>query len=320
MLPFEVNPIQRSKLQLVLIASSFPLLFTAGLHCASPAQKDAKIPAENVLTIDRGTLHLDLAPNLPVNTDAVKDWIQRAGTAIGDFYGRYPVPTVWIHVGTATAGGVQDGMESNGDRIVIKLGKDSTPALLANDWTMTHEMFHLSQPSLDDSYIWMSEGMADYLEPVARSRIGQITAEQFWKDLVEGLPQGLPEPGDRGLDNTHTWARTYWGGSLFWLLADIRIRQQTHNTKSVRDAALAVLNAGGDGSQDWPIDRLLKTYDAGTGTRVFQTLHDERGDKPVTTDLNALWKSLGVVYSPQGGITFDDQAPLAEIRRGITAK
>ena len=88
-------------------------------------------------------------------------------------------------------------------------------------------MFHLSQPDLDDDYSWMSEGMADYLEPVARIRVGQITPEKFWQDLVDGLPNGLPASSDRGLDNTHTWGRTYWGGSLYWLLADIRIRQQT---------------------------------------------------------------------------------------------
>jgi predicted metalloprotease with PDZ domain len=186
---------------------------------------------------------------------------------------------------------------------------------------MTHEMFHLSQPDVDDSYHWISEGMADYLEPVSRARLGQIKVEQFWRDLVQGMPQGLPQEGDGGLDHTHTWGRTYWGGSLFWLLADIRVRQETRNTKSVRDAAGAVLNAGGDGSQDWELDRLLKAYDSGTGTRVFETLHDQMGDKAVHTDLDALWKSLGVMYNASDEtIRFDDKAPLADIRRGITSK
>ena len=67
--------------------------------------------------------------------------------------------------------------------------------------------------------------------------------------------------------------------------------------------------------------RLLSTYDRGTGTQVFKTLHDEMGDKPATTDLDALWKSLGVIYDERSGkITFDDRTPLAEVRRGITAK
>ena len=240
--------------------------------------------ATEILTVDNSKLTLHLAENLPVSGDVIKDWVQRAATAVSEFYGKYPVPAVAIYIDPADSGGeVQGGVETNGERIVIKLGKETTPASLKNEWMLTHEMFHLSQPDVIGEYSWMSEGMADYLEPVARVRIGQIDAEQFWKDLVEGMPQELPEAGDQGLDRTHTWGRTYWGGSLFWLLADIRVRQQTHNAKSVRDAASAVLNAGGDGSKDWEIKQLLKAYDAGTGTKVFETLHDEMGEKSVTT-------------------------------------
>ncbi len=295
----------------------FALALLASPLCASAAASDSDI----VLKVGGGTINVSLAPDLHVKREAVQDWIQRAATAISAFYGRYPVKSVAIDVGSADSGEVQGGREFDGERIEIHLGKDTTPTSLADDWMITHEMFHLSQPSLDDQYLWMSEGMADYLEPVARVRVGQITPEHFWKDLVEGMPQALPRDGDRGLDHTHTWARTYWGGCLYWLLADVRVRQQTHNAKSVRDAALAALNAGGDGSQDWEMDRLLSTYDRGTGTQVFKTLHDEMGNKPATTDLDALWKSLGVIYDERSGkITFDDQAPLAEVRRGITSK
>ena len=225
---------------------------------------------------------------------------------------------VSINVFPADDGAVQGGVEFGGQRIDIHIGRDTTRKDLLDDWMITHEMFHLSQPDLDDNYSWMSEGMADYLEPAVRVRIGQITPERFWRDPLEGLPEGLSGPGDRGLDHTHTWGRTYWGGSLFWLLADIRIRQQTNNHKSVRDAARAVLDAAGDGSQTWSIDHLLEVYDGGTGVPVFRTLHNEMGSKPANVDLNVLWKSLGVVYDGTN-VKFDDSAPLAKIRREIVA-
>ena len=47
--------------------------------------------------------------------------------------------------------------------------------------------------------------------------------------IIEAFVTGLPEPGDEGLDYTHTWGRTYWGGATFCLLADVRIRRETHN-------------------------------------------------------------------------------------------
>jgi hypothetical protein len=289
------------------------------LMVAAPLFAASNYPGFETTLPEKGAI-IDLSAPRPlaVSSDEVKDWVQRAATALTHFYGRYPVKRVSIVVLPGDDGAVQGGVEYDGGRIEIHLGRDTTHADLVSDWMITHEMFHLSQPDVEGDHSWMSEGMADYLEPVARVRIGQITAERFWGDLVEGLPQGLPRPGDRGLDHTHTWGRTYWGGSLFWLLSDIRVRQQTGDQKSVRDAARAVLDAGGDGSQTWSIDRLLDAYDRGVGVSVFKDLHDEMGDKPVNTDLNAIWKSLGVAYK-DGNVTFDDAAPLASIRRAIVA-
>jgi hypothetical protein len=269
------------------------------------------------LTEPGGVIDLSSPRRLTVSPDEVKGWVERAATAITHFYGRYPVKRVSIKVLPGT-GRVHGGVEYDGRRIEIHLGSDTTHDDLVADWMLTHEMFHLSQPELDDDYSWMSEGMADYLEPVSRVRIGQITPERFWQDLVEGMPQGLPKAGDHGLDHTHTWGRTYWGGSLYWLIADIRIRQKTDNKKSVRDAARAVLDAGGDGSRDWTIDRLLDGYDAGVGVPVFKNLHNEMGERPDSVDLGELWKSLGVIYRGQK-VSFNDAALLAKIRRGIVA-
>jgi len=274
---------------------------------------------DSTLRIGGGTIDLTSPAPLPIKSELVKQWTERAAVALTHFYGRFPVKYVKLVVSPASHGRIGGGVEHNGERIDIHLGPQTRASDLLADWTLTHEMFHLSQPDLEEDYSWMSEGMADYLEPVARVSVNQITPEKFWGDLVDGLPQGLPETGDQGLDRTHTWARTYWGGALFWFLADVRIRQQTHNQKSVRDAAKAALDAGGDGSQEWPLDRLIEVYDRGTVTTVFKDLHDEMGNKPVQTDLDGLWKSLGVLEE-RGRVTFDDKAPLAEIRRGITSR
>ena len=44
--------------------------------------------------------------------------------------------------------------------------------------------------------------------------------------------------GGFGLDNTHTWGRTYWGGAMFCLLADVEIRRRTHNRRGLQDAGV----------------------------------------------------------------------------------
>jgi hypothetical protein len=296
-----------------LIALIFLLPHAARAETAD----DAHPPFTQTLPQTGGSITLHAPEPLPLPRTDITDWITRAASAITHFYGRYPVKHVDIYVYPGGSG-INGGIEYNGQRINLHLGNDTTRPDLLDDWMSTHEMFHLSQPDVDDDNNWISEGMADYLEPVARVRIHQITPEKFWTDLVEGLPQGLPGPEDRGLDHTHTWGRTYWGGSLFWLLADIRTRQQTHNQKSVRDAATGVLNSGGDGSQTWSLKDLLNAYDRATNTNVFTQLNQELGEHPGKPDLDALWKSLGIIYK-NGNVTFNDSAPQADIRKAITA-
>ena len=48
-----------------------------------------------------------------------------------------------------------------------------------------------------------------------------------WAEDRREMPRGLPNRGEGGMDDTHTWARTYWGGALFCLQADVAIREQT---------------------------------------------------------------------------------------------
>ena len=136
--------------------------------------------------------------------------------------------------------------------------------------------------------------------------------------MVRDMPKGDPQPGDQGLDNTHTWGRTYWGGAQFCLLADVAIREQTHNKKGLQDALRAIVAAGGTIDQNWPIEKAFAAGDAGTGTHVLEDQYKRMASTPVTIDLEALWKKLGIVRT-ETGIRFDSTAPEAAIREAITA-
>jgi hypothetical protein len=244
-------------------------------------------------------------------------WIDDAVAAVEGYYGKFPVPQLTLAVLVDDGDGIHAGNERGGKLITIKLGAGSRSADFADDWHLTHEFFHLGFPDVPERYHWMEEGLSTYLEPLARARVGQLTAERVWKDMVEGMPQGLPKTGDRGLDRTPTWGRTYWGGALFWLLADVEIRERTNNRRSLDDAIRGVWSEGGDGSADWSAERVWKEGDRATGLSVLASLHEKMGEKPGDVDLPALWKRLGVVYA-HGRVTFDDSAPLANVRKALT--
>ncbi len=274
--------------------------------------------SEEVLQVGKAAIHIHLAPNLPLPQPVVVEWVRRAAVAVTNYLGRFPVKELSLTIERGGHGAVNSGVTHGARDIEVRLGRRAKEKDLNSDWILTHEMFHLAFPTLDDRYLWMMEGLSDYLEPVARGRAGQLTPEEVWREFVEGLPQGLPEEGDRGLDNTFTRERIYWGGNLFWLLADVRIREKTNNRHSVDDAIRAILNAGGNGDAVWSLERVLEVGDKATHTTVLKDLHNELGPKPGTVDLDALWKQLGVQYK-EGAISFDDTAPGAAIRIAITS-
>ena len=92
---------------------------------------------------------------------------------------------------------------------------------------------------------------------------------------------------------------------MFCLLADIEIRKATNNRLGLQDAMRDVLAAGGSHEQDWPIARILATADKAVGVDVLTRLHNEMGPKPVTPDLAALWRDLGLKRIGED-IEFDD--------------
>ncbi len=254
----------------------------------------------------------------PLSQTDVMKWVQSAAESVAAYYGRFPVPHLTLRIISFDGTGVRHGTTwgKDGGLIVIHAGSKTSAADFAEDWMLTHEMIHLSFPSMADEHHWIEEGVSVYVEPIARIRAGHWTAQQMWSDLVRDMPKGLPKADDAGMDHTHTWGRTYWGGALFCFVADVEIRKQTKNKEGLEDALRGILNAGGDIRDDWPIENALKTGDQAVGVEILQKMYAEWNDKPVQVDLSAMWKQLGV-EADRGTARLNDDAPLAAIRRAI---
>ncbi len=253
----------------------------------------------------------------------VLDWVLAAAHAVSVYYGRFPTSSARILIVPGTGRGVSGGKAwtYRGAAVRISVGANATAADLARDWILVHEMTHLAFPSVPEAHHWIEEGLASYVEAVARAQAGQISAERVWGDLVAGLPKGQPQSGDRGLDRTPTWGRTYWGGALFCLVADVEIRRRSANRYGLQHALRAILAAGNMESSS-ALEPLLKIGDRAVGVPVLVGLYAAMKDSPAPVDLDALWRQLGVrpVVLPAGrGIRLDETAPEAAIRRAITA-
>jgi len=296
-----------------------PRLFVSS--CLALALAAARVSAQSV-ALAAGGATLDLtfsgAVSPPVQAAAVA-WTERAAKAVTVYYGRFPVAHVRIllRVGGRPGSGRTSG--DDGARISVAVGSELRHGQLdlgGDDWIMTHEMVHLALPGVQREHHWLEEGLATYVEPIARVRAGELSAEGVWADMMEGMPRGEPGPGDRGLDGTPTWGRTYWGGAMYCLLADVGFREATHNRAGLETALRGILQAGGNIEQDWPIERVLAVGDRSAGAAVLQPLYQRMRSDPIPVDLDGLWLRLGL--RRQGGtMSFDDSAPLAAVRRAI---
>jgi hypothetical protein len=255
--------------------------------------------------------------------EEILPWVERAAHAVTVYYGRFPVKQAGVLIapkpgdgmGGTTWGRVRDVQGFTR----IRFGQHTTQRQLSTDWVMTHEMVHMAFPDLEDDQHWLEEGLATYVEPVARAQAGQLPVEKVWGDMMSGMLKGEPGSGDKGLDRTHTWGRTYWGGAMFCLMADVAIRKETKNQKGLQDALRAIVNAGGTIDTDWSLARTLEVGDKATGTKVLTEMYGQWSVNAVPVDLDGLWRQLGVAQGADG-VVFDEKAPLAGVREAITRR
>jgi basic amino acid/polyamine antiporter, APA family len=249
---------------------------------------------------------------------ALSEWVQRCAATVAQYYGRFPVAALRIVVLPVAGAGVQGGSTFGqpAPLIRIRVGRAVDAASLLNDWVLVHEMTHLALPDVGEEHGWLAEGLAVYVEGVARVQAGNRSIEDVFAEEQRSMPRGLPGPSASGLDQDHSWGRTYWGGALFCLLADVQIHQRTGNRYGLQDAMKAVLRASGGLSSDWNIDRVFATADAAVGVPVLAELYAQMKDRPFAPDLPALWRSLGI-EAEGTAIRLNDQAPLAAVRRAI---
>lgn len=272
------------------------------------------------IPVKGGTVELAIGPGtIAVTEEDLAGWVETAARAVTTYFGQFPMRSALVLLIVSRGRWVGSGrtLSGGGGTVFVRIGERALPKAYREDWVLVHEMIHLTFPSVPRDQDWAEEGIATYAEPFARVRAGILAEEDAWVSLAEGLPNGLPGSDDRGLDHTPTWGRIYWGGALFWFLADVEIRKRTQNRFGLEHALRGILSAGGNNASRWSLDEALAAGDRATGVPVLTELYAAMKSSPHPVDLGAIMKSLGVEVA-HGRARFDEQAPLAAIRRAIT--
>ena len=298
-----------------------------GLICAcaalagEAADRRCADPAAAALVVRGSTLCAAIDdPEHFVPFPVLREWIERSARNVAQYYARFPAPQLELRVRVTPGSGVRGGRTINDPRLMIEVsvGRGVTAQDLEADWVLVHEMVHLALPEIGRLHNWLAEGLATYVEGIARAQFGNRAVADVWSEYRRSMPLGLPHDEEGGMDQTPTWGRTYWGGALFCLQAEIAIRTATRNRIGLQTALRAILEETGGFGAERDIGEVLRIGDRATGTPVLQDLYRRNKATPLKPDLELLWTRLGVPDEPTKQ-PFDDRAPLAAVRIAITA-
>lgn len=267
-----------------------------------------------------GKIHIYIEDdNYKLTSIEMINWVHRASDIVSGYYGRFPVDEAYVAISGQPGKGVLNGIAlgEGGAVVNVKIGVDSDRKDLDDDWILIHELIHLAFPKVHTRHHWIEEGLSVYVEATARAQSGDIAAERVWSSFHQGMPNGLPQPGDQGLDNTPTWGRIYWGGALFFLLADMEIIARSKGQKSLKQGLRGITDAGFNISMQSNPGEMFRIADEAVGFSVLTDLYQQMSTLPVDVDLDEIWQALGVM-AVSDGVVLSDNAERAHIRRKIT--
>ena len=244
--------------------------------------------------------------------------MRRSAATVAAYYGQFPTHRLLLALEAHAGDGVHGGKTfANPDAYIrVGVGREVSAAQLQADWVLVHEMTHLALPDTGEQHAWLSEGLATYVEGVARVQSGSRSEVDVWS---EEAPFHATRPARRRGPRTqqHPYLGPHLLGRRDVLPArgcrDPPAHPQPHGPPG---RVRAILKASGGLAADWPIERVLHTGDAAVGATVLADLYARYKDAAVTPDLMALWKQLGV--EPDGAtVRLNDAAPLADVRHAI---
>jgi hypothetical protein len=276
-------------------------------------------------TLDIDGAHLEVTQldgALDQSFDDLNAWIETSARAVRDFYRVFPVPRASVTViPIPTRDSVVFGkvMPESEPGVALLVGQHAKRKALYSDWILVHELFHLGVPSFLEEGKWLDEGLATYYEPIIRVRAGLYTETEMWTEFSTSMPQGLPAFEKRGLEKADDRASIYWGGALACLVADVEARKRD-SSRGLEVGLRALREAGGNASEVWSLSEVVGTVDRALAAPTLTPIVKDHVRRGTPFDLPGLFAALGVIRKGKGVVQLSESAPLAAVRRAITAK
>lgn len=245
-------------------------------------------------------------------------WVQQSARAIATYFDGFSSLQTLIVVFPVRGTDIEFGrvVPGGGVTMMLRAGIGEKARDLYGEWVLIHEMIHTAAPFVEGRGTWLMEGMATYIEPIIRSRVGWKSEDDVWREWLTNMPRGVGALAESGLSANSSHAGYYWGGALFLLLTDIEMRRASDNRYGLEDCLRAILRDGGNAAARTTVPDMIAACDKAVGGTTMRDMAQRYVYRATPVDLMALWRSLGVELV-DGKVVYRDDAPLAAIRKVI---
>ena len=182
--------------------------------------------------------------------------------------------------------------------VLFYVNPDKPLAEFINDWTAYHELSHLFIPYPGIEDIWFSEGLASYYQNILQYRAGLLSAAAAREKLRAGFQRGRSDDRRDDLSLAElspvmrenlAFMRVYWSGALYFLEADIALRE---STELVLDDVLREFGTCCLGEQrDWTGREIAAEFDRIAESEIFSPLYDKYADTMAMPDYETVLAS-----------------------------
>jgi len=253
-------------------------------------------------------------------------WVIHASNALKMVYGEFPVDYFITKIKASRRGSDPvpwgEVNRESPSEVVLVINKKASLDQLKNDWTIYHEFSHLLIPYDAGDERWLSEGLASYYQNILQARIGMFNEQRMWQKLFEGFERARRQTNyshqrlsylSENMESNHNFMRVYWSGALYWLEADIALRQ-LNNGQSLDTALLKLRRCCF--KDPLTATEIIKQLDGLTNSKIFSRQFETFSRSSRIPTYNTLLNSLGA-QQKNGIISLTKDAALSDLRKAI---
>jgi hypothetical protein len=242
----------------------------------------------------------------PEQQDRLKSWLVSATNTVTLLHGQLPRKQIRIALlpyPAKSAVPFARVLRQAPEGVLFYINPDRSTDEYINDWTAYHEFSHLFIPYPGKADIWFSEGLASYYQNVLQARAGLLTKDQAREKLRAGFERGKKDSKYAQLTlgelspvmrDKHAFMRVYWSGALYFLHADLLLRNLPNDNNRnltlddvLRQFGLCCL----DSSKQWSGLDIAAEFDRISATDIFTTLYTEYENSLAIPEYHTLLES-----------------------------